>query len=71
MRDQSHKEEMSSLLQADFARLRARGIATTLAPAADQAPEPEAPATAPAEPAASVREPLPADSWLKRLLHTR
>jgi hypothetical protein len=70
MRDQSHKEEMSSLLQADFARLRARGIATTLAPAADQAPEPEAPVTPPVKPPAPVREPLPADSWLKRLLRT-
>lgn len=32
MRDQSHKDEMASALHADFARLRARGIETTLAP---------------------------------------
>jgi len=70
MREQSHKDEMSSLLQADFARLRARGIATTLAPAADEAVEPEPSDKASAEPPLPVREPLPADSWLKRLLRT-
>ena len=70
MREQSHKDEMSSLLQADFARLRARGIATTLAPAADETVEPEPADKASAEPPLPVREPLPADSWLKRLLRT-
>jgi hypothetical protein len=33
MKEQSHKDEMASLLKADFDRLRARGVATTLAPA--------------------------------------
>lgn len=30
MKEQSHKAEMASALQGDFARLRARGVATTL-----------------------------------------
>jgi hypothetical protein len=33
MREQSQKREMSEALREDFRRLRARGIATTLAPA--------------------------------------
>jgi len=32
MKEQSHKDEMASVLKADFDRLRARGVATTLAP---------------------------------------
>ena len=71
MREQSHKDEMSSLLQADFARLRARGIATTLAPAADETVEPEpADRRRPSPPRPGAGQPLPADSWLKRLLRT-
>jgi hypothetical protein len=81
MREQSHKDEMASLLKADFDRLRARGVATTLAP---QPPvvtvEPEIPAPDP-EPDATVENVLdiaePADravevasgsGWLRRLL---
>jgi hypothetical protein len=62
---------MSSLLKADFARLRARGIATTLTkPASEQ---PEQPAEEPAvEPLAESQEPTvdpeAANGWLKRLL---
>lgn len=70
MRDQSHKDEMSSLLKADFARLRARGIATTLAqPAAEQSEEEPAvePLAASQEPAA---DPEAANGWLKRLLRS-
>lgn len=32
MREQSHKDEMARALRGDFARLRARGVATTLEP---------------------------------------
>lgn len=35
MKDQSHKHEMASALRGDFARLRSRGVATTLAPRDD------------------------------------
>lgn len=70
MRDQSHKDEMSSLLKADFARLRARGIATTLAqPAAEQSEE--EPAVEPlAEPQEPAVDPAASDGWLKRLLRS-
>jgi hypothetical protein len=79
MRDQSHKDEMSSLLKADFARLRARGIATTLAqPAAeqseDEAVEPLAGSgeESTVEPLAKSQEPAgdpeATNGWLKRLL---
>ena len=51
MKEQSHKDEMSAALRGDFARLRDRGVAVTLAPpAADStaaAPEPMAAAPAP------------------------
>ena len=76
MKDQSHKEEMSSLLKADFERLRARGIATTLAPPGEEAPPQEAIVEAPAEPPEPSVEPEPgvepvqADGWLKRLFRT-
>jgi hypothetical protein len=71
MRDQSHKDEMSSLLKADFARLRARGIATTLAqPTAEQSEEEPA-----VEPLVESQEPAvdpeaANHGWLKRLLRT-
>jgi hypothetical protein len=68
MRDQSHKDEMSSLLKADFARLRARGIATTLAQPAAEASAPEPLVEPPAELPEPAQESAPADGWLKRLL---
>lgn len=45
MKEQSHKEEMSKALRADFERLRERGVAATLAPGDEPRfePEPEAP----------------------------
>jgi len=66
VRDQSHKDEMASALQADFARLRARGIETTLAP-----PEPLAasePVVA-AEPVVEAGPEVasPRAGWLGRL----
>lgn len=71
MRDQSHKHEMADALRGDFARLRARGVATTLdpvltsppvsveprvEPAGAVGPAASAEAVAPAEPAAVVDE---------------
>lgn len=61
MREQSHKDEMATALRGDFARLRARGVASTLAP--DDAPAleivaepPTAPETMP-EPLEPARDP--------------
>lgn len=81
MKEQSHKEEMASLLKADFERLRARGVATTLAPGqgvgAEREPEPAAavaltPELAPPPAPEGVRstsgEPAAAGGWLRRLL---
>ncbi len=53
MKEQSHKDEMSAALRGDFARLRDRGVAATLAPREDESlqpaavepTQPEAPAT--------------------------
>jgi hypothetical protein len=70
MRDQSHKDEMSSLLKADFARLRARGIATKLAQPASETSTPEPLAEPSIEPPERTQESAPADGWLKRLLRT-
>lgn len=78
MKEQSHKDEMSSLLKADFERLRARGVATTLAPPAEtpaeegplaeeHAPEPIAVMVA-AEPDPIRGEPEVTGGWLRRLL---
>ena len=64
MKEQSHKDEMSAALRGDFARLRDRGVAVTLAPpAADStaaAPEPMPAAPAPPEPEPAADEPPPA-----------
>ena len=81
MKEQSHKEEMSSLLKADFDRLRARGVASTLAPAEPAVEvEPDPPAQDPeAAPTTEnvleleqpVLEEQPAASsggWFRRLL---
>ncbi|MFN8225028.1 MAG: hypothetical protein U0R50_17485 [Gaiellales bacterium] len=65
MKEQSHKEEMASLLRADFARLRARGVATTLAPGSTALVEPEAeaaPAPAPESPVEVAPAPESAES---------
>ena len=51
MKEQSHKDEMSAALRGDFARLRDRGVAATLAPTVESAvPEPSEPSE-PFEPA--------------------
>jgi len=78
MKEQSHKEEMASVLKADFDRLRARGVATTLAPMAPtEAPEPEVAVQDPesvenavetARPVTEVAPPTSSGGWLRRLL---
>ncbi len=62
MKDQSHKDEMSAALRGDFARLRDRGVAVTLAPpAADSTAAPPEPVpVAPPEPEPAADEPPPA-----------
>jgi hypothetical protein len=67
VKEQSHKQEMSAAVRGDFARLRARGVETTIAP--DEAP-PEAtePASAPAEQATAAEPPLERRSVLRRFL---
>ncbi|HET7515418.1 MAG TPA: hypothetical protein VFJ60_11510 [Gaiella sp.] len=40
MKEQSHKSEMSAAIRGDFERLRERGVAATLAPRDDGAPDP-------------------------------
>jgi hypothetical protein len=42
VKEQSHKDEMSAALRGDFARLRGRGVAATLAPRVPEAPQPAA-----------------------------
>ena len=42
MKEQSHKDEMSAALRADFRRLRDRGVAATLAPRDADWAEPDA-----------------------------
>ena len=42
MKEQSHKDEMSAALRGDFARLRDRGVAPTLAPREAATPQPAA-----------------------------
>lgn len=80
MKEQSHKEEMSSVLKADFARLRARGVTTTLAPVTTPAVEAEQASVEPEPVVASVPDPAssktpsderpePAGGWLRRLLN--
>lgn len=68
MKEQSHKDEMASALRGDFARLRSRGVATTLAPPAEAvAPEPEPDEVAlPVEPASAPGRP-----WIARFLGSR
>jgi hypothetical protein len=42
VKEQSHKDEMSAALRGDFARLRGRGVAATLAPRVPEVPQPAA-----------------------------
>ncbi|HSC90325.1 MAG TPA: hypothetical protein VLB86_01575 [Gaiellaceae bacterium] len=42
MKEQSHKDEMSAALRGDFARLRDRGVAPTLAPREGERRQPAA-----------------------------
>jgi hypothetical protein len=56
MEEQSHKHEMSAAVRADFARLRARGVVTTIAP--DGSPE--------EHDAASAGEPERPRRWWRR-----
>ena len=42
MKEQSHKDEMSAALRGDFARLRNRGVAATLASRVPETPQPTA-----------------------------
>ena len=69
MKEQSHKDEMSAAVRGDFARLRDRGVAVTLAPpAADStaaAPEPMPAAPAPPEPEPAADE-LPPPALVAR-----
>ncbi len=44
MKEQSHKREMDAAVRGDFARLRARGVATTIPVEGDEATETPAPA---------------------------
>ena len=73
MKEQSHKQEMSSLVQADFARLRARGVETRLAARTavtrSEEPQPETPAEA--EIIVASPAPEPAYGWLARRLRGR
>lgn len=66
MREQSHKDEMSALLRADFERLRGRGVAVALAPA-DSGPEAGESAEAPPDRTA-VAASAGRRRWLGRLL---
>lgn len=65
---------MSNLLQGDFARLRARGVETTLACREFSAPSAPPPPVGPeqvVEADATPTSAAPAEGWLKRLLGTR
>ena len=60
MKEQSHKDEMSAALRGDFARLRDRGVAVSLAPpAADPLPEVDEPVHEPAPPERDPGTPAP------------
>ena len=54
MKEQSHKDEMSAALRGDFARLRDRGVAATLAPRVPEALQPAA--AEPADPVVSAEQ---------------
>jgi hypothetical protein len=68
MKEQSHKQEMDAAVRGDFARLRARGVATTIVT------EPEETTVSPVPPAAAdPRQPLsePERASLRRLFRRR
>lgn len=66
MKEQSHKDEMSAALRADFERLRGRGVTVALAPA-DNRPEGGEPTGVPPDRTA-VTLPAGRRRWLGRLL---
>jgi hypothetical protein len=60
MKEQSHKREMDAAVRGDFARLRARGVATTIVGEPEETalrPVPPAPAEAVADPRQPPSEP--------------
>jgi hypothetical protein len=67
MKEQSHKQEMDAAVRGDFARLRARGVATTIVT------EPEETTVSPVPAAADPRQPLsePERASLRRLFRRR
>ena len=68
MKDQSHKDEMSKALRGDFARLRGRGVSTTLAPDDEPAHDVvDATMTDPEEALPDEDDAAPAPGWLDRL----
>jgi hypothetical protein len=66
VKEQSHKDEMSAALKADFARRRDRGVSATLVPhaAPPRASDEPEPVT---EPPVDAERPEPRRSWLARL----
>lgn len=70
MTEQSHKAEMSSLVKADFERLRARGVTATILAPDTQAPVVHEPRTAAevASPSEEGSVEVAAAGWLRRLL---
>ena len=50
MKEQSHKDEMSAAVRGDFARLRDRGVASTIASPAEDEPVPDVGPSAGPEP---------------------
>ena len=58
MKEQSHKQDMSAAVRGDFARLRARGVSTTIAPGGEPEQDRAGEATSPvAEPELPEPEP--------------
>ena len=57
MKEQSHKDEMSAALRGDFARLRDRGVAATLAPREGETSQPTAVDPSDPEPPEATSEP--------------
>jgi hypothetical protein len=70
LKEQSHKQEMSAAVRADFARLRARGVTTTISQ--DEALDLETPVTEQTPPleAAEATAPVKRRSFLKRFRGT-
>jgi hypothetical protein len=79
VKEQSHKDEMSAALRGDFARLRDRGVAPTLAPREAETPQPaaidpsdpeppEAMSPPPAGPQPEAEEPVTEPGFFARML---